>query len=383
MKDKTLIVASYIVVAMLSSICTMILFNPQPETTKLDVLEALIEERYIGEVDMEAAMDAAANAMVESLPDRWSYYISADEYQSYVEQMRNAYVGIGVAMEPTADGKGVKILRVIPDGPAEAAGICAGDVLTHVEGTSLAELGMAGVRNIIRGEEGEKVKLTLMRGNESLELLVSLGTIKTKVAKGQMLQGKIGYVQIMDFDDRCMQETKDEIEKLQAEGATALILDVRNNSGGYKRELVPLLDYLLPEGIIFRSENYAGSVSEEFSDANYLDMPMAVLVNGNTYSAAEFFAVALSEFDAAVIVGEKTSGKGYFQQTYTLSDGSAVALSVGKYYTPSGVSLEEVGITPDVQCPLDEETAYLLLAGLLPVEEDPQIQAAVNVLLGK
>lgn len=384
MKNKFLMMVSYVLVAAAASVCTMYLFGRQTETTqKLAALEALIAERYIGEVDLEDAADAAANAMVEALPDRWSYYISADEYQSYLEQMKNVYVGIGVTIELTADGKGIHILKVTPGSPAERAGICAGDILTHVEGDSVEKLGLSGVREAIRGTEGSAVDITLVRQNKTVEVSVTRESIQTQVAVGQMLRDGIGYIKIVNFDDRCAQETKAAIAALQAQGAKALIFDVRYNPGGYKHELVNLLDYLLPEQVVFRSEDYAGRVSEDVSDAAYLDMPMAVLVNSESYSAAEFFAAALSDYDAAVIVGEQTSGKGYFQQTYTLSDGSAVALSVGKYYTPKGESLEGVGITPDVVCPVDEDTAYKIYIGTLLPEEDPQIQAAVGALLGK
>ncbi len=383
MKNKSLLVVSYIVVAMLASICTMFLFSPQSANNKLAALQSLIAERYIGEVDLEEVADTAANAMVEALPDRWSYYISADEYQSYIEQMKNAYVGIGVTIELTADGQGIHILKVTADGPAEVAGICAGDIITHVEGASVAELGLDGVREKIRGQEGTDVNLTLSRQGKAMQITVKRESIQTQVAVGQMLRNGIGYIKIVNFDDRCAQETKAAIAALQAQGATALIFDVRYNPGGYKHELVNLLDYLLPEHVVFRSEDYMGRVTEDVSDAAYLDMPMAVLVNSESYSAAEFFAAALKDYDAAIIVGEQTSGKGYFQQTYSLPDGSAVALSVGKYYTPKGESLEGIGITPDVVCPVDEDTAYKIYTEALLPEEDPQIQGAVQALLGE
>lgn len=384
MRNKFLTLASYVLVAVLASVCSLYLFDNQTESIqKLGALESLIAERYIGEADLEKAADAAANAMVEALPDRWSYYISADEYQSYIEQMKNAYVGIGVTIELTQDEQGIRILKVTAGGPAEHAGICPGDIITHVEGTSVAELGMDGVRSAIRGEKGTSVNITVSRLDKTREITVTRESIQTQVAVGQMLQEGIGYIKIVNFDERCAQETKAAIAALQEQGAKALIFDVRYNPGGYKYELVDLLDYLLPEKVIFRSEDYAGKVSEDVSDAAYLDMPMAVLVNSESYSAAEFFAAALSEYDAAVIVGEQTSGKGYFQQTYTLPDGSAVALSVGKYYTPNGVSLEGVGITPDVVCPVDEDTAYKIYTEALLPEEDPQIQEAVKALLGE
>ena len=163
--------------------------------------------------------------------------------------------------------------------------------------------------------------------------------------------------------------------------ADKLIVDVRNNPGGYAHELVDVLDHLLPEGELFRTEDYTGKQAVEKSDADCLQLPMAVLVNGNSYSAAEFFAAALSEYEWAEVVGEKTTGKGYYQVTYQFSDGSAVGLSVGKYYTPKGVSLAGVGITPDVLVPVDQETANAIYAQTLEPEKDPQIQAAVKKLL--
>jgi len=156
---------------------------------------------------------------------------------------------------------------------------------------------------------------------------------------------------------------------------------VRNNPGGYKHELVQLLDYLLPEGVLFRSVSYDGVEEIEESDENCLDIPMAVLVNGTSYSAAEFFAAALEEYDWAVTVGEQTVGKSYYQSTYQFSDGSAVGLSIGKYCTPNGVSLAEVGgLKPNIQVEVNADTAAAIYAGTLEPAEDPQIQAAVEAL---
>ena len=170
---------------------------------------------------------------------------------------------------------------------------------------------------------------------------------------------------------------------MQNQGAWGLIFDVRNNPGGYKHELVEVLDYLLPEGPLFRSEDYLGNVTVDESDADCLVMPMAVLVNGDSYSAAEFFAAAMGEYEAAVIVGQQTTGKGYFQQTFRLKDGSAVGLSVGKYSTPNGVNLAGVGITPDRVVDVDEETAFEIYAGLMDPNADPQIKAAIEAMKGQ
>ena len=200
------------------------------------------------------------------------------------------------------------------------------------------------------------------------------------MATGQMLDGNIGLITIENFDARCADETIAAVESLRKQGAVALIFDVRNNPGGYKHELVKVLDHLLPEGVIFKSEDYLGNTSEDRSDASFVDLPMAVLVNGSSYSAAEFFAAALNDYDAAVVVGQKTFGKGYFQTTFELSDGSAVNLSIGKYYTPNGISLAGVGLTPDEEVAVDDLTAYYIAVDALEPEEDPQIMAAVNAL---
>ena len=351
-----------------------------PGLTKLEELQALIEERFIGEADATAMGDAAAVAMIDSLGDRWSYYISAAEYESYMEQMQNAYVGVGITVTLREDGTGADVIQVIKGGPAEEAGLLSGDVIVAVDGVYFDAADMQDLTLRIKGEEGTTVDITVLRNGTEIVFTVERRTIEVTVAEGEMLDDDIGLVTIYNFDARCAQESIKEIERLLASGAKSLIFDVRNNPGGYKSEMVKLLDYLLPEGVLFRSEYYTGETTEDRSDAKYLDIPMMVLVNSESYSAAEFFAAALREYDAAWVVGEQTCGKGYFQQAYDLSDGSAVSLSVGKYYTPKGISLADVGITPDVEVAVDDETFTDIYYGYLEPAEDPQIQAAAELL---
>ena len=376
------IILSYILVAVLASMITLTVFCDTPETeyNKLDELGDLIETYFIAESDRAAMEDAAAAAMVDSLGDQWSYYMTAKEYQDYLEQMHNAYVGIGITITVAKDESGLDVIKVNEGGPAEEAGMLAGDVIISVEGQSVAGLDTTAVRDMVRGQEGTQVLIGIRRGSETMELSITRKTVMTPVAEWKLLENSIGLVTIYNFEDRCADETLAAIEYLRAQGATSLIFDVRNNPGGYKHELVKILDYLLPEGPLFRSEDYRGKVEVDESDARCLEMPMAVLVNGDSYSAAEFFAAALSEYDAAIVVGEKTCGKGYFQSSFTLEDGSAVGLSIGKYTTPNGVSLANVGITPEVYVEVDEDTAFLIYAGTLDPAEDPQIQAAVAAL---
>ena len=381
MKKKLLISASYLLVAVLATLATLAVtaYPGGLSSSKLDQLESLILERFIGEADQTAMEDAAAEAMVDSLGDRWSYYIPASEYDAYQEQMENAYVGIGVTIE-LVEHEGFRITEVQEGGAAGEAGIQVDDLLVEVDGENVREMTAAEVRNLVRGDEGTDVSLTVLRQGQSLSFSVERRQLQTVVAAGQMLTDDVGLVTIENFDTRCAEETIAVIESLLEQGAQKLIFDVRNNPGGYVAELVEVLDYLLPEGELFRSVDYTGKENVEYSDESCLDIPMAVLVNGDSYSAAEFFAAALREYEAADVVGEKTCGKGYFQTTIRLRDGSAVGLSVGKYFTPKGVSLAGVGITPDEVVPVDEETAVAIRYDQLEPQDDPQIQAALALL---
>lgn len=382
MKEKLLRLGSYILVSVLATMATLTMVHLEVglKPSKLDQLEALIEERFIGEADPEALEDAAAAAMVHATGDRWSYYISADEYASHQEQSENAYVGVGITIQAAEDGSGYLILEVAAGGPAEEAGIQVQDLLVAVEDTDIRGIDITEVRDLVKGEENSYVRLTVQRGGENIAMSVQRRKVQTPVATYEMLPDNIGLITIENFDDRCAEESAAAIEALLEAGAQKLIFDVRYNPGGYAHELVALLDYLLPEGDLFRTVRYDGKEHVDTSDADCLEIPMAVLVNESSYSAAEFFAAALQEYGAGIVVGEKTVGKGYFQTTHRLSDGSAVALSTGKYFTPNGFSLAETGVTPDILVSVDEETASGIYYGLLERSEDPQLQAAVNHL---
>ena len=385
MKRKIGIFCSYVLVAVLSTVMTLglVYWEGGFETTKLEQLEGLIQERFIGEADPVKLEDAAAAAMVSATGDRWSYYISASEYASYAEQMANAYVGVGITIQKQEGNLGFLILDVTAGGPAEAAGLQVEDLLIRVDGTDVREMTTEEVRNLVRGEEGSYVDMTVLRRGETVTVSVERRKVQTPVATWEMLEHDIGLVTIENFDDRCAKETIAAIETLLDNGAKRLIFDVRNNPGGYAHELVDVLDYLLPEGELFRAVSYDGEENVDYSDADCLEMPMAVLVNGSSYSAAEFFAAAMQDYGAGYIVGQQPSGKGYFQTTIHLNDGSAVALSVGKYYTPGGTSLANVGVTPDRWIETDEETEAGIYYGTLSPMEDPYIREAVTLLKNK
>lgn len=382
MKRKVILVLSYVLVAALASCATLFFFGVQsPAARKVDAMEKLIDEMFIGQADMTALGDGAAAGMVAALGDQWSYYIPASEYAAYMEQMNNAYVGIGITVQLQEENDGFVIIRVIPGSPAQEAGLLPGDVVVAVAGMRVDQYGVEQTQEAIGGEEGTQVELVVQRGGKEETFNVTRRQVQVPVATGQMLENGLGYVRIENFDSRCARESMELLGQMRRDGVRGLILDVRNNPGGYQQELVSLLNFLLPEVVVFRSEDYAGNRDTVWSDKAYVKLPMAVLVNAESYSAAEFFAAALQEHEAAVVVGEKTTGKGYFQSTFQLPDGSALNLSIGKYYTPKGVSLAGVGITPDITVPVSEEIAYQIYAQTLELEEDPQIQAAIAALI--
>ena len=371
-------ILSYVLVAAAAVVITLFAGMKTGSYSKLEQLEALLLNCYINGADRTKLEDAAAHAMVGALGDRWSYYIPADEYAAYQEQKKNAYVGIGVTIRDT--GNGYHIDKVTEGGPAEKAGLLAGDIIVAVDGKSVIGMPVDEGKALVQGKKGTTVELTVDRAGEQLTFQVKRDTIQTKVATGVMLEDKIGLVTIENFNTNCYKESKEAVEMLLEQGAVALIFDVRYNGGGYADEMVDLLNYLLPEGDLFRTINYLGNEAVDKSDASCVEVPMAVLVNGSSYSAAEFFAAALREYDWATVVGEKTSGKGHFQVTFPLSDGSAVGLSIGKYFTPKGICLEGVGIEPDVLVAVDQETAAAIYAGTLDPMADPQILAAIEAL---
>ena len=335
----------------------------------LSLLEGLhlINEKFVGEYDEGEVVDAALEGMVEGLGDRWSYFLTEEEYEAQNQRRTNQYVGVGVTVNYTSE-EGLQIVEVTAGGPAEEAGLQSGELITAVDGFSLAGEARYEGANKIQGEEGTTVSLEV-RGTDGQTRTVEVKRTKleTDPVSAEMLENNVGYVRLSNFYDRSADRLKEEVTRLKEEGATALVFDMRNNGGGYLSQLTDMLDFLLPEGPIFITRDRAGNEKVTQSDASCVDLPMAVLVNADTYSAAEFFAAELQEWGVAVIVGEPTSGKGYSQQTFELPNGSAVAISTGAYFTGSGTSLIGTGLT------LDKEV-YLTDQG------DAQLEAALELL---
>ncbi len=341
----------------------------------------LINSRFVGEHDIGEATDSAMNALITGLGDRWSYYMDADGYQRQKESKDNVYVGIGVTVSYPEGEEGLRVDSVVSGGPADQAGLLPGETILAADGVRLAGEDRSRGAALIQGEAGTAVEL-LVRGTDGRERTISVtrNRVQEHPVSYELLSDGTGLVTIKNFNRRCADEAIAAVDDLVDQGAARLVFDVRNNGGGFLDELTKLLDHLLPEGTIFRSRDKQGHTSAVESDAACVKLPMAVLVNGDTYSAAEFFAAQLQEMDWGVIVGEPTFGKGFSQQTFALPTGGAINISTAEYFTGEGVSLIGKGLTLDRELALTEEQAAALKAGTLDRGSDPQLQAAIEMI---
>ncbi|MBR5390090.1 MAG: S41 family peptidase [Clostridia bacterium] len=347
---------------------------------KLEKISEIVEKNFIAEYDEQEAVETMLAGYIDGLGDRWSAYYTAEETAAIAEDNANAYVGIGVTYSSAAENL-YEIMSVTADGPADRAGIRAGDVMVAAAGTNVSELREPiELTALVRGEKGTDVELTLSRGGEEYTVIVTRDEIRTYSVSGDLLEGDIGYIAIRDFDSGVGDEFRNMLNSLLDQGARAFVFDVRNDPGGYLEEMRSCLDLLLPEGIVITTVDKQGNETPYTSDAGCIETPMAVLTNEYSISAAEFFAAALQEYEAAAVVGERTTGKGYSQQTYQLSDGSSVHISTSRYYTPKGNSLADTGVTPDILAEVDEEEFRLLAEGRLERENDSQLRAALDYL---
>lgn len=329
----------------------------------------LLENRFVEPVDGEKLTDGALRGMVYALEDPWSYYMSAEEYAEYMDYAANQYSGVGITVRAEENAQGLRIVEVIPDSPAERAGVRAGMLLTAVDDEPMQGKSADQARDKILAGGENGVKLTLLDENEeSFSCTVVPELLQKQVVYAEMLEGDVGYIKITNFESDTADAALGALETLREQSAVAIIFDVRGNPGGKLSELTQLLDALLPEGEIFISSDREGNESIIYSDEACIRMPMAVLVDENSYSAAEYFAAALSEYGWAETFGAKTTGKARGQMTFTLPDGGAMHFSTMKYLTPERVDLSaQGGFTPAHEIELSGE-------------EDSQLAAALSFL---
>lgn len=322
---------------------------------KVNTIEALIEQLYyLDEVDTDVLREGAYDGIVAALGDVYSVYYTPEETEEIFAETEGVYYGVGAYVQMDTVTGYVKITGTIKNTPAEEAGLQAGDILYKVNGEDMAGLDTTQVVNLIKGEEGTTVHLTLVRNNEYVEVDVERRKIETPSVEYSMLDERMGYIQLVEFNDTSVTQFAAALAALESEKAEGLILDLRGNPGGNLDAVVDIADMLLGDGLILYTEDKYGNGEEYRSDAEEeLELPMVVLVDMNSASAAEVLSGALKDHDKATLVGTTTFGKGIVQTIRTMRDGSSVKLTVSAYYTPSGANIHEIGIEPDVVVEFD------------------------------
>lgn len=341
----------------------------------------LAETNYVGEFDTDSAVESAYKAMISSGGDKWSYYMTAEEYESYVMSSENTYTGVGISIQSDEESGGLRITKVVENSPAQEAGLVVGDIIMYINDRAVDLMTTSEAREIIQSAT-DAVSFAVIHEDGSDSVFdVACREIYSDPVSYELLGDDVGYIKIANFEGGSSDGAIAAIEDLIQMGATSLVFDVRNNPGGKLSELMTLLDRILPEGDIFVSISKDGKTSTQTSDSECVELPMAVLVNASSYSAAEYFAAILSEFGVAEVVGEHTTGKGRSQTNVLLSDGSALHISSKAYSTPNGTDLSETGgLEPDVTVELDAQKEGMLYAGILDFDQDDQLIAAAEMV---
>lgn len=358
---------------------------------KLNTVTTYLDKNYLyDDYDKQNLSDAAVTAYVEALDEPYTHYYPADEFKSYLSNIEESYVGIGVVISVDEEKDKIVIISPLEGSPSQEAGLLPGDYIISVDGTDYSGSQMdACIADIKSGVEGTHVTLKIERNGEQMDFDVERREIISESVKSEMLSDNIGYMKITEFnsnendsDETTYTEFKEQIESLKAEGMEKLVIDLRDNPGGVLDIACDIADYLLPEGIITYTETRTGEREDYKSDANELDIPIAVIINGNSASASEVLTLALRDYERAVVVGEKSYGKGIVQSVYPFNDGSGMSMTIAKYYSPKGTCIHGVGIEPDyiVELPEEYKGGY---ASDVPRESDTQLNKAIEVLKEK
>ena len=345
--------------------------------TKLAKLESYIRGYYIDEIDDEQLEDYLYYGLVAGLGDPYAAYYNEEETQSMLDSSSGNYCGIGAVFSQNLVTGIITVSRVYEGCPSYEAGILPEDILYMVEGEDVTGQDLTNVVTKIKGEEGTEVTISMLRGEEVLDFTMKRQMIEVPTIEHEMLDNQVGYILITEFDGVTSEQFSIALKDLQANGMKSLVIDLRNNGGGSLDAVCEIADELLPEGLIVYTEYSDGERVDRNSDAEWADVPMAVLINGASASASEILSGALQDHGVATIVGTQSYGKGIVQSVLDLQDGTALKLTSAKYYTPKGNNIHGVGITPDVEIDLPEE---LKTEVTLSLEEDVQLQKAIEVL---
>ena len=351
---------------------------------KFNQIRNILKSEYLKDVNENTLLEGAIAGMVDSLGDPYTVYFNSGQMKMFMEKSEGSYVGVGISVNMDKDGL-LTVIEPFDDSPAKNAGICQGDKIIKVDDTDVT-----GIRdeymiiNMIKGQENTKVRITVFRPSEGrpLEFEMIRKRIKIVNIRSEMHEGKIGYIKIIMFDGDIAGEFENHLQRLLSDGIKGLIIDLRDNPGGSYDQVVKIADRLLPEGTIVYTEDKKGKRKTETSDKTEFNLPLAVLINGNSASASEILAGALKDYGKGMLVGTKTFGKGLVQVIMPLSDGSGLKVTVAKYFTPSGVCIQDIGIEPDVQVQVPEAYSGMPVSQM-PKGDDVQLATVLEMLRAK
>ena len=332
---------------------------------KLNAIDSVLESFYFGDVDDETAKDNIYKAYLSSYGDKYTMYYTADEYKALKESTNGKFYGIGAVCQLSGEG-GVLLVDVYDNGAGYQAGLRSGDRVVNVDGRDITDMELSSAVALIKGDKGTSVTLEVIRGTERLTFSAVRDAVEAK--SYTLLDNNIGYLSISQFEEVTTKQFKAAVEDLQSQGMKGLVIDIRNNPGGLLDTVVGMLKYMLPDGLIVYTEDKQGNRKEyKGQDNDEFNLPLAVIVNGNSASASEIFAGAIQDYGKGTIIGTQTYGKGIVQTVKPLTDGSAIKFTIAKYFTPKGQDIHGKGVTPDMVVEYDTDA-----------DVDTQLDAAIK-----
>lgn len=334
---------------------------------KLNAIDSVLESFYFGDVDDETAKDNIYKAYLSSYGDKYTMYYTADEYKALKESTNGKFYGIGAVCQLSGEG-GVLLVDVYDNGAGYQAGLRSGDRVVNVDGRDITGMELSSAVALIKGDKGTSVTLEVIRGTERLTFSAVRDAVDAKTVSYTLLDNNIGYLSISQFEEVTTKQFKAAVEDLQSQGMKGLVIDIRNNPGGLLDTVVGMLKYMLPDGLIVYTEDKQGNRKEyKGQDNDEFNLPLAVIVNGNSASASEIFAGAIQDYGKGTIIGTQTYGKGIVQTVKPLTDGSAIKFTIAKYFTPKGQDIHGKGVTPDMVVEYDTDA-----------DVDTQLDAAIK-----
>ena len=381
------ILLTVIVTALITSMITIIISNNtgnkdliEKIETKLGIVQANIDADYLGEIDENKILESTVKGYVAGLGDEYSEYFTKEELEEYKSNnIEGAYVGIGVYIIQDVENNAIRVIAPISESPAEEAGIRPGDYIVKIDGEEVTGEDIEEASNKMKGEEGSKVKLQILRGEETIDLEVERKNVKVNHVESEIYEDKIGYLKIASFDENCSVEFEEKLEELQSKNIESLIIDLRNNGGGIVDEALSIADLFTDKDatlLITKDKEGNEEVRKSKTDKK-VDLPVIVLTNENTASASELLVGVLKDYNIATSVGTVTFGKGVIQELLTLPDESGLKITTNEYYTPNGNKINKIGIEPDEKVELPDEYKNVLS---VPKDKDTQLNKAIELL---